>query len=140
MTNRTRFLVLCLALSTAALVLVQEGAALVGMPFTPFSFAGVARRTTRRAVVFGAGAAEAAAVSSAAAAQPAPAPAPPPTPVFPTAPMPPGAPPIGTTVGTLPSGCVSSPMNDIAYKDCSGVYYRPAFQGNNLVYVVVEKP
>jgi len=140
-------LVLVLSLLVAGAVLVEEGAALVGLPFTPLSFAGVARRTTRRVVAVDATAATAAAAETAAvetnavAAQPVPTfPTPAPQPAKPAAPAPHGAPPIGTTVGSLPTGCVSSPMNDIAYQDCSGVYYRPAFSGNNLVYVVVEKP
>jgi hypothetical protein len=141
-------LVLVLSLLVAGAVLVEEGAALVGLPFTPFSFAGVARRTTRRVVAVDATAATAATAetaavetNAAAAAQPVPAfPTPAPQAAKPAAPAPHGAPPIGTTVGTLPTGCVSSPVNDIAYQDCGGVYYRPAFSGNNLVYVVVEKP
>ena len=28
----------------------------------------------------------------------------------------------------------------VSYSDCGGVFYKAAFQGNNLVYVVVEKP
>jgi hypothetical protein len=141
-------LVLVLSLLVAGAVLVEEGVALVGLPFTPLSFAGVARRTTRRVIAVDATAATAAAAetaavetNAAAAAQPVPAfPTPAPQAAKPAAPAQHGVPPIGTTVGTLPTGCVSSPVNDIAYQDCSGVYYRPAFSGNNLVYVVVEKP
>jgi hypothetical protein len=54
--------------------------------------------------------------------------------------QPAGAPAIGTTVASLPSGCAQSTVNGVAYENCGGVYYRSAFQGNNLVYVVVEKP
>jgi hypothetical protein len=154
--NRTALLV---GLAVAAVLggfLVEEATAIVGCPFTPVSFAGIARRTTRRAVIFGAGAATAAAASTSAAeasasAAPAPQPSqshPVPTPAAKPAAQPPavapahagGAPPMGTTVGSLPGGCAESTVNDIAYQDCGGVYYRPAFQGNNLVYVVVEKP
>jgi hypothetical protein len=47
-----------------------------------------------------------------------------------------GGPPIGTVVPVLPAGCVSAPKSGVEYQNCGGVYYRPAFQGNNLVYVV----
>jgi len=42
----------------------------------------------------------------------------------------------GTVVAALPSGCVSAPKDGIEHYKCGNVYYRPAFQGNNLVYVV----
>lgn len=108
--------------------LVQEAAAVVGVPWSPASFAGVARRTTRRAVV-----ATSAAASAQQAAQPQAA-APQPT----AAPQPAGAPPLGSIVATLPAGCVTSPKGGVQYYDCNGVYYRAAFQGNNLVYVVTQ--
>ena len=131
----------------AALALPEEAAAIVGAPATPGSVAGVARRTTRRTVAAtsaaaannaaAASAAEASAASaqasaaaaSAASAQAAP--APPPAPARPA-----GAPPIGTIVAALPAGCVSSPQGGVEYFNCAGVLYRPAFQGENLVYVV----
>jgi hypothetical protein len=47
-----------------------------------------------------------------------------------------GAPPIGSVVSALPAGCVSAPKGGVEYHNCGGVYYRAAFQGNNLVYVV----
>ena len=47
-----------------------------------------------------------------------------------------GAPAVGTVVATLPAGCVSAPKDGVEYQNCGGVYYRAAFQGNNLVYVV----
>lgn len=48
--------------------------------------------------------------------------------------------PIGTMVQSLPGGCTSVVVNNTSYSDCSGVFYKAAFQGNNLVYVVVPKP
>lgn len=108
---------------------VGEAAAIVGAPLTPVSAAGVARRTTRRTVVV---ASTAAATTTAAATAAPPAPAQPPPPAQAQT----GAPPVGTMVPELPPGCVSSPKNGIEYYNCGGVYYRPAFQGNNLVYVV----
>jgi len=123
--------------------MVREAAALIGRPLTPFSFAGVARRTTRRAVwATGAVAASSAAASAAAASVPPPQPAaPPPQQAIPPAPPASSgaAPPVGAIFSALPSGCVSAPIGGIQYYDCAGVFYRPTFQGNNLVYVV-QKP
>jgi len=130
----------------AGLTLLQEAHAVVGAPLTPVSAAGVARRTTRRAVVATsttqAAAADTAAVQQqqaataqqqaataqqqaataqqqqAAAARPA------------------GAPAAGAVVSALPAGCKPVTQNGVEYQNCGGVYYRAAFQGNNLVYVV----
>ena len=108
---------------------------------------GVRRRVARRTAVvaYSAGAASAAAVSHAAAApqqQAASAPqqaAPPPQqPVPPAQPV--SAVPIGTVVETLPGGCTPVTVGNVKYQDCAGSFYRTAFQGNNLVYVVSEKP
>lgn len=130
--------------------------AVVGRPVTPVSVAGVARRSTRRAVVVTGAAATTAAVSSTAAAAPAP-PPPPPPPAEPATPAPapaqpstppaaePATPPasaipVGTVVQTLPEDCKSVVVENVSYSDCSGVFYKTAFQGSNLVYVVVEPP
>ncbi len=112
--------------------LVREAAAIIGLPFTPLSFAGVARRTTRRALYMdslaAADANAAAATTAAATTATASAPPPPPTSS--------GSVPLGTVVHALPAGCVATPINGIEYYNCApGVYYRAAFQGNNLVYV-----
>lgn len=110
---------------------VGEANAIIGRPITPVSYAGVARRTSRRVVRRNV------AYSSAAAATYTTAPAPAPAqPASPPTYQPAGAPPIGTVVNQLPSGCVSSPRNGIEYFNCGGVYYRPVVQGNNLVYMV----
>jgi hypothetical protein len=110
--------------SPVSLGLVGEAHAVVGRPATPVSAAGVARRTAVRTT---------AAVTSTSAAQAAAQPAPPP-------PAPTGAAPAeGTVVTSLPAGCVSAPVGGVEYYLCNGVYYRPAFEGNNLVYVV-QKP
>ncbi len=111
---------------------VNEAAAIIGRPLTPLSYAGVARRTSRR--VFRRNMAYSSAAATTYTTTPAPAPAhhaPPPAPTHPT-----GAPPVGTVVNKLPSGCVSSPKGGIEYYNCGGVYYRPVVQGNNLVYMV----
>jgi nucleoid-associated protein YgaU len=122
------------------LTLVPEAQAVVGAPLSPLSVAGVARRSTVRAA--SASSANAAAASeqqaataaqqqataeqqqataeqqAAAAARPA------------------GAPAIGTVVNALPDGCVAETHDGVEYQNCGGVYYRAAFQGNNLIYVV----
>jgi len=97
------------------------------------SYAGVARRTTRRVVAVEATAATAATATAApAAAQPKP---PPP----PAASPPAGPVAIGTAVPALPPGCVATPIKGIEYYNCApGVYYRAVFQGNNLVYVATQ--
>lgn len=98
---------------------VPEAAALVGRPLTPVSFAGVARRTTRRAVV------ATSAVST-------------PDVVVVSAPPPAAGVPIGTVVTALPAGCSVATISGVEYHQCAGAYYRAAFQGNNLVYVVTQ--
>ena len=127
-----------------------ETAAIVGAPATPVSVAGVARRTTRRTAVVASSATAAAATTSAAqasaasaqasaaaasasAAQASAAQA-----SAAAAPAPSGAPAVGTVVAALPAGCTQVQMNGVAYSDCGGVYYRAAFQGENLVYVVQQ--
>jgi hypothetical protein len=153
---------LFLPLAMAGLAIPLETAAIVGAPLTPVSVGGVARRTTRRVVVASsasaastasastsaaqasaasaqasAAAASASAASAqatsqqAAAQQHAPATAPSPT-------QPAGAPAIGTIVPALPQGCAPVAVNGVEYQNCGGVYYRAAFQGNNLVYVVQQ--
>jgi hypothetical protein len=122
---------------------VRNAEAIIGMPWTPFSFAGVARRSMYReaawnAAAYNAAAANAAAANmaaanaaaanaaaanaaaSAAAAQRAAG----------------SAVPIGTMVPNLPSGCSSTVINGVNYFNCAGVYYRAGFQGNNIVYIV----
>jgi hypothetical protein len=96
--------------------------AVIGRPLTPVSGAGVARRTTRRAVY--ATSASASAAQQQQAAQPQQA-----------APAPAALPP-GTVVSALPAGCVSATVDGVSMFNCSGVYYEPKFQSNNLVYVV----
>lgn len=101
------------------LTLISEAHAIVGRPLTPLSVAGVARRTTVRAVAAS--------------------PAPPPAATTQTqaaAARPAGAPAIGTVVSTLPVGCKAEIRSGVEYQNCGGVLYRSAFQGNNLVYVV----
>ena len=103
---------------------VGNAEAIIGAPRTPMSYAGVARRSVRRGGVVVA--------------------PPPPTVVVVNTPPPAAAPvttvPVGTVVQALPSGCSSVTVSGVNYSDCGGAFYKTAFQGNNLVYVVVEKP
>jgi hypothetical protein len=137
----------------ASLTLVHEARAVVGAPLTPVSAAGVARRTTRRVVVAESSATQASAATTATAQQQAA-----------TAQQqsataqqqsataqqqaataqqqqaaaarPAGAPPVGAVISTLPAGCKAETRSGVEYQNCGGVYYRAAFQSNNLVYVV----
>lgn len=117
----------------------NDAQAIIGRPATPLSYAGVARRTTyRRAATTTAVVATTAAASAAAAAQK-------PTTVVVVNEAAPAhvavsGVPIGTVVQALPSGCKSVVVGGVNYTDCTGVFYKAAFQGNNLVYVVVESP
>lgn len=129
--------------------LVPSAQALIGLPFTPLSFAGVARRTTRRvyaveatSVAAAAGAQQTAlaqqqaatAQQQAATAQQQQAVAQQQATV--AAQQSGVRPALGTVVQTLPGGCTASPRGGVEYYDCGGVFYRAAFQGSNLVYVV----
>jgi hypothetical protein len=113
--------------------LIPQAQAIIGRPLTPISYAGVARRTTRRAVAVTSTsvvAAESAAAASAA--QPA-ASAP-----AASAAAAPGALPLGTIVASLPSGCTQVTSGGVEYYRCGADYYRTAFQGTNLVYVTAQ--
>ena len=48
--------------------------------------------------------------------------------------------PVGTVAHALPAGCKPVTVSNVEYQDCSGSFYKTAFQGNNLVYVVVKNP
>jgi type II secretory pathway pseudopilin PulG len=138
----------------AGFTLFQEAHAVVGAPLTPVSAAGVARRTTRRAVVVAeSSATQAAAASTAATQQQQAATAQQQAATAQqqaataqqqaataqqqaAAPRPPGAPAAGAVVSSLPAGCKPETRDAVEYQNCGGVYYRAAFQGNNLVYVV----
>jgi hypothetical protein len=110
-------------------VFVGEAEAIIGMPLTPFSYAGVARRTTRR-FVYADAAMTSVAVDSAQAAQAQQAAAAPaqqaPSPQFAA----------GTTVSALPGGCTSVTRDGGDVFDCGGTYYKPEYKSGNLVYVV----
>jgi len=127
----------------------REAAAIVGAPMTPVSVAGVARRTTARVVTYeaaavttaaaAAGAQQAAAAQQqAAAAQQQAAAAQQQAAMAQQKAA--AAPPVGSVIAALPAGCATAPKGGVEYYNCGGVFYRSAFQGNNLVYVVVQQP
>ena len=133
---------------------VRNAEAIIGMPRTPLSVAGVARRSMYReaavvstVAVTSAAAANAAAANMAyanaaaaqaaaantAAAQAAAANA---AAAAAAAQQAAAALPIGTMVPSLPPGCTSAVINGVNYFNCGGVFYRAGFQGNNVVYIV----
>jgi len=139
-------------LSVTDLGLVRNAEAIIGMPWTPLSFAGVARRSMYREAAWNAAAVNAAAANAAAAnmaaanaaaaqqaaanasaAQAAAANA---EAAAAAAQRAAAALPIGTTVPYLPPNCTSSVINGVNYFNCAGVYYRAGFQGNSVVYIV----
>jgi len=151
--------------STLPLRWMPEALAVVGAPLTPASYAGVARRTTRRtvAVAGSVAAAEQADAEKAAAAQQSAtaqqqsataqqqsataqqqsataqqqaAAAQPKSAAPPTAAG--QALPIGTVVTALPPGCTQTQVGGVQYSHCGADYYRAAFQGSNLVYVTAQ--
>jgi hypothetical protein len=84
-----------------ALSVASEALAVIGMPLTPMSYAGVARRTTRRTVA-------AASVASTAATT--------------------------AAITELPAGCAGTAVNGVTVQQCGSNYYRPYYQGTNVVY------
>jgi hypothetical protein len=96
-----------LVVALVLVALAAEAHAIIGMPWTPVSFAGAARRSVRRSAYVGAAAAGAAAAGAAyygAAAAAAP------------------------YRYALPPGCVPG-------YPCGGVVYQPYYRGGNVVYV-----
>ena len=139
-------------LSVADLGFVGNAEAIIGMPMTPLSVAGVARRSMYReavatSVVTSAAVANAAAANmaaanavaaqtaaaNAAAAQAAAANA---AAATAAAQQAASGLPVGTIVPNLPPGCNSTVIGGINYFNCNGVYYRAGFQGNSVVYIV----
>lgn len=129
------------------LTLLREARAVVGAPLTPLSVAGVARRSTVRAASVTAASTTAASQQQAATAQQQQATAQQQAATAKqqeataqqqqaAAARPAGAPAVGAVVNALPAGCAPETRSGVEYQNCGGVYYRSAFQGNNLVYVV----
>ncbi len=90
---------------------------------------GIRRRTRRRtAVVVGTSvhaADEAAAAQKAAAQKPA---------------APAASPGVGSVVSTLPAGCTKKSVGGAEYHQCGATWYKPAFEGDQLVYVTTAPP
>jgi hypothetical protein len=131
---------------------IKNAEAIIGMPWTPYSFAGMARRSMYAETVYHAAAVNAAAANAAAAnmayanaaaaqaaaanaaaAQAAAANA---AAAAAAAQRAQAALPIGSTVPYLPPGCTSTVISGVNYFNCAGVYYRAGFQGNSVVYIV----
>ena len=92
---------------------IQDAEARLGRPLSPVSVAGVHRRTRRRT----------AAVTAAIVTRPV---------VVTHA--------VGSSITVLPTGCTILPYGGVNYHSCGGIYYRPAFQGNVVIYQVVNAP
>ena len=148
----TMLVVVVVFLSVADLGFVRNAEAIIGMPMTPLSVAGVARRSMyREAVVTSAvtsaavanaaaanmaaanAAAAQAAAANAAAAQAAAANA---AAAAAAAQQAAAGLPVGTMVPSLPPGCASTVIGGVNYFQCGSVFYRVGFQGSNVVYIV----
>jgi hypothetical protein len=133
---------------------VGNAEAIIGMPRTPLSYAGVARRSMYReaavvstVAVTSAAAANAAAANMAyanaaaaqaaaantAAAQAAAANA---AAAAAAAQQAAAGLPVGAMVPSLPPGCSSIVIAGVSYFQCGSVFYRAGFQGNSVVYIV----
>jgi len=129
--------------------LVRDAEAVVGVPVSPVSVAGVARRTavrTTAAVSATASSQQAAAASQQQAqvsqqqAQVAQQQAQVAQQQAATAQAQAAAAklPVGTVVSALPQGCTSAQVSGASYFNCGGTYYKPSYQSNNVVYVVAQ--
>jgi type II secretory pathway pseudopilin PulG len=127
--------------------LVRDAEAVVGVPVSPVSVAGVARRTAvRTTVAVSASSQQAAAASQQQAqvaqqqAQVAQQQAQVAQQQAATAQAQAAAAklPVGTVVSALPQGCTSTQISGASYFNCGGTYYKPSFQSNNVVYIVAQ--
>lgn len=99
----------------------QEAQAVIGRPLTPVSYAGVARRTVRRGAYYGGAAVATTAVVGTAA-------------VATTAAVAHSA-----YIYSLPGGC-STYYSPYTYYHCGSTYYRPVYDGPDVVYTEMDKP
>lgn len=104
-----------LGLGLVGLLGAGDALAIIGRPLTPLSYAGVARRTTRRAVYGTAAVGTAAVVGGAAVAT-------------------------AATVATLPPSCTTVMNAGVSYRQCGSSWYQPAYEGPNMVYQTVPPP
>ena len=136
-----------LKITTIAIVLILT--IIVDIPILPVELVpdadaimGVRRRTRRRTAVVVGSTTAAATASAEASQQPA---APTPQQAAPAQQQAAAAQsasgvPVGTVVQALPAGCTAVTVSSTQYQDCAGSFYKTAFQGNNLIYVVVQNP
>lgn len=47
---------------------------------------------------------------------------------------------IGAVVSSLPPGCESYEIRNVAYRRCGEVWYRPQYSGGDVTYVAVDDP
>ncbi|MBN4677637.1 MULTISPECIES: hypothetical protein [Pandoraea] len=47
---------------------------------------------------------------------------------------------IGSTVASIPPGCVSTVVNNVAYQHCGSTWYQPVYSGSTVQFVVVAAP
>jgi hypothetical protein len=47
---------------------------------------------------------------------------------------------IGTRVTVLPARCAERVVGGYIYYYCDTVYYQPYYEGNSIVYIIVEDP
>ena len=47
---------------------------------------------------------------------------------------------VGSWMYTLPAGCSPYPYGGYSYYSCGGVYYETRYEGDKVVYVVVDEP
>lgn len=47
---------------------------------------------------------------------------------------------IGSMIYSLPPACATQMYGGVTYYSCGGVWYAPQYQGDKVVYVVVENP
>jgi hypothetical protein len=47
---------------------------------------------------------------------------------------------VGSRYYALPAGCAPYPYSGLTYYSCGGAYYAPRYEGDTVVYVVVDRP
>jgi hypothetical protein len=47
---------------------------------------------------------------------------------------------VGTVVRTLPAGCGSVMVGNVAYQQCGTTWYQPTYSGTTVTYTVVNPP
>jgi hypothetical protein len=47
---------------------------------------------------------------------------------------------VGTVIRTLPPGCTSVMVGNVAYQQCGSTWYQPSYAGTTINYTVVNPP